>query len=277
MESQRVEQLRQFIQYAAALPDVYFVTNQQVRGAPCLVVRGTCATRVKLQLCRQRRRCRRSKLHAHPPPAHPPSHVPAPQLLAWMQKPVSSSAFAAQLTCVRPTDIAAGTPVCSTYVGSVPLLLAGVLRLPGRAGGTGVGTGYPAGPCLQRLPAASRPLPPLPVLPLPPPAATACTGRGTAASAAACASGRARAAVTAAMRKRAPAPSCAERRSRSDALPTNKVLRLPHICNTEHRAAAAQSHVELARMPQRRLQQRSAGCTPAIGGAPLTRAAAPPA
>lgn len=46
-EPARVQELRQFIQYAASLPDVWFVTNQQVwrEGVASLSPCPSCPTR----------------------------------------------------------------------------------------------------------------------------------------------------------------------------------------------------------------------------------------
>lgn len=118
-----MEELRQFIEYAADQPDVWFVTTQQVgrrsvagmwqwrlwskwlhqlpcncrmpvHNVPCLLLPSACL----------HRRC-----------CHWLS-APSLQLLAWMDNPVPASRVAHQLKCEKPTDIKADN-VCETYVG----------------------------------------------------------------------------------------------------------------------------------------------------------------
>ena len=126
-------ELRQFIEYAASLDDVWFVTNQQVGvrdgnggGRGCAggwlgSCNGTAAAATPAFFKSQSNGRR-----AGPPMSRAPACLlpdmscppPRLQLLAWMENPVPASRVDLQLKCDPPTDISpeAG-PVCQTFVG----------------------------------------------------------------------------------------------------------------------------------------------------------------
>lgn len=112
-----MQDLRKFIEYAAGLPDVWFVTTQQVGPA------GTCsvaslqgpylAGRKPPHTIQTMRRC--CPFHAAAPAVTASLLLPL-QLLSWMDNPVPASRVEQQLKCEKPTDIQADN-VCETYVG----------------------------------------------------------------------------------------------------------------------------------------------------------------
>lgn len=139
----RVQELRQFIQYAAGLPDVWFVTNQQVGEGSAIPpswhgVQAPAGSshqpiverqadertlpaaqrwhRAGVAAADRRTLGRQTGGQISTKPSSPlPLH---PQVLAWMQSPVPASRVDRQLKCEAPTDISpdVGT-VCATYVG----------------------------------------------------------------------------------------------------------------------------------------------------------------
>ena len=142
-EPARVAELRQFIEYAASLDDVWVVTNQQVCDCVFGVAMGEVAERGCGGGWLGRRRGMAAAVHGRewqhqhsPSPnqwplrADPPvspaccpviTSAPSParlQLLAWMENPVPASRVDLQLKCDPPTDISPDAgPACRTFVG----------------------------------------------------------------------------------------------------------------------------------------------------------------